>query len=150
MASWGKAGKYCSLSCSAKANPRIPKTAVPLMKKCVECQIEFNALKHRGKNVATYCSRKCMYDARFPWRSQKVRPNALRTWAKKVKDRNSNRCVECGEKTLLEAHHIFSQKDYPDLRYDLDNGITLCVSCHANKHTDIKNFILHKLNKEVA
>jgi hypothetical protein len=24
--------------------------------------------------------------------------------------------------------------DSPELMFDLDNGITLCVDCHANKH----------------
>jgi len=37
-------------------------------------------------------------------------------------------CKEIGGK--LEAHHIKSWAHYPELRYDINNGITLCVECH--------------------
>lgn len=30
----------------------------------------------------------------------------------------------------LEAHHILSWKEYPELRYVLNNGITLCHAHH--------------------
>jgi hypothetical protein len=30
----------------------------------------------------------------------------------------------------IEAHHILRWKDYPELRYDINNGITLCHFHH--------------------
>lgn len=36
----------------------------------------------------------------------------------------------CGR---IEAHHIFSWRDYPELRYDINNGITLCHFHHPIK-----------------
>jgi hypothetical protein len=35
---------------------------------------------------------------------------------------------------MLCAHHIKSKQDRPDLEYDLDNGVTLCSSCHGSLH----------------
>ncbi len=55
-----------------------------------------------------------------------------KTWMLAVKKRdsficrlNSNKC-----KGRLEAHHIFDWKNYPELRYIINNGITLCQTHH--------------------
>lgn len=39
-------------------------------------------------------------------------------------------CQCCGGEKHLEAHHIFSWEDYPDLRVDVNNGVALCKWCH--------------------
>ena len=54
-------------------------------------------------------------------------------WRRKIFERDNYNCQICGEKgKRLNADHILSWKNYPDLRYDLDNGRTLCVKCHRN------------------
>jgi hypothetical protein len=35
----------------------------------------------------------------------------------------------------LQAHHIESFKGHPELRYELTNGLTLCLSCHSKTDT---------------
>lgn len=55
-------------------------------------------------------------------------------WAKKIKERDDFRCFDCGERGIyLESDHIYSWRDYPRLRLVLENGITLCKSCHKQK-----------------
>lgn len=54
-------------------------------------------------------------------------------WSKAVRERDG-KCVECGETRGLHAHHKKRWKDYPSLRYDVANGITLCQPCHQRAH----------------
>jgi hypothetical protein len=35
----------------------------------------------------------------------------------------------------LNAHHLDCWSEYPDSRFDPDNGITLCSQCHAKFHS---------------
>ncbi len=49
-----------------------------------------------------------------------------------VKKRDNWKCRIADEncKGRLEAHHILNWIDYPELRYELTNGITLCHAHH--------------------
>lgn len=53
-------------------------------------------------------------------------------WRKTVFSRDNYTCQGCGRYNgYLEAHHIKPWRDYPELRYEVDNGITYCLQCHA-------------------
>jgi len=52
-------------------------------------------------------------------------------WAMEVKKRDGLKCQHCGSQNNLHAHHIVKWKLDEKLRFDLDNGITLCCPCHA-------------------
>lgn len=41
----------------------------------------------------------------------------------------------------IEAHHLKPVKDYPDLIYDVDNGLTLCYKCHKAEHKAMRKLI---------
>lgn len=59
-------------------------------------------------------------------------------WRKKVWLRDNFKCKianpDC--KGRLEAHHILGWKFYPKLRYEVNNGITLCHAHHPRKRSE--------------
>ena len=58
----------------------------------------------------------------------------MKTWAKKVKEKDNRRCVYCGSNKKLHAHHILSKTKHPEWALFVNNGITLCHECHIEEH----------------
>ena len=67
-------------------------------------------------------------------RTRDVWENAL--WRRGVFAKDEYTCVICADKRggNLEAHHLDGWAEFPEERFDLDNGVTLCVSCHRAFH----------------
>jgi len=60
-------------------------------------------------------------------------------WRTEVIKRDKCFCQKCKNKgkihnSFLEAHHIFNFRDFKEKRLDIDNGITLCETCHIDFH----------------
>lgn len=53
-----------------------------------------------------------------------------REWRRAVLQRDDYKCVWCRATQNLQADHIKSFAEYPESRYDVSNGRTLCKSCH--------------------
>lgn len=62
------------------------------------------------------------------------RSTASVQWSKAVIDRDGNKCIKCGATEKLHAHHIIYWKADESKRFDVDNGITYCQSCHMKHH----------------
>ena len=41
----------------------------------------------------------------------------------------------------IEAHHILIWSEYPELRYEINNGITLCHAHHPKKRAEEKQLV---------
>lgn len=72
---------------------------------------------------------------------------AHKEWIKAVKEKDGYLCQWCHAPDNLIAHHIKEWDEYPDLRLDLSNGITLCRSCHMRHHKNRKGITQVPWNK---
>ena len=154
-------GWYCSRSCVAQArtgNKNSNWKGISIQRECVSCGKIFRP-RNRGKDrVNKYCSHKCravMYtgDKNPNWRGG-VRSGRkgydrdlamgaknYRAWKNAVKNRDGHTCQLCGSQKDLVAHHIYNYNTHTQLRYALDNGITLCNKCHSSISWHEQEFI---------
>lgn len=53
-------------------------------------------------------------------------------WRTACLRRDNYKCVVCGRgrPAPLQVDHIWSWSKYPEKRYDVENGQTLCIPCH--------------------
>lgn len=129
---------FCSVDCTKEY-----KKGIDLV--CPICGKTF----YRGKAAISdnnFCSRKCkgvwlstqVGELGINWRGgistehDKIRKmEGIKEWRLAVFSRDRYTCQHCGVVgATLNAHHIKRFRDYPELRVDVDNGITLCVDCH--------------------
>jgi len=107
---------------------------------------EIKKMNDRGYRYV-FCSHKCraaMIAAQFnpprPYRGQHTSTprngSKMQKWRKAVLKRDSYTCQDCDAiDIMLIAHHIKAFALYPELRYDVSNGITLCYPCHEKRHS---------------
>jgi hypothetical protein len=69
---------------------------------------------------------------------KKVRTSkTYQVWRKAVLKRDKHCCQKCGSRLNLHVHHILPFSKYPELRFEITNGITLCARCHIEEHKQI-------------
>jgi hypothetical protein len=68
---------------------------------------------------------------------QKLRMSLeYRTWRTAVFERDNYTCVLCGKiGGKINADHIKRFADFPELRFSIENGRTLCEACHKKTDT---------------
>lgn len=72
-----------------------------------------------------------------PWKEPQRDRNTpeYTQWRTAVFERDKYTCRICNDiGGSLEAHHIIRWADEPGLRFDVNNGITLCTTCHKKVH----------------
>lgn len=58
-----------------------------------------------------------------------------KVWRRAVFERDNYTCQKCKKRGVrIEAHHIKSWAYFPELRFEVSNGITFCDECHKKEH----------------
>ncbi len=153
---WSKNSKFCSMDCKVKSQ-----TSDMIKVTCDNCSKEFKRKEYKLKNGKhKFCSKKCSDtfntgSNHYEWKEHLHDKNlklALKQWSLKIKERDGYTCQLCGEtnKSILEAHHMKHKSKFPELQFDFNNGITLCLNCHVLQHLDDPKslrLINHKIAK---
>lgn len=127
--------KYCSKSCWSDRAP---------VRDCETCGSSFKvSIGDREK----YCSKSCytttMKGEGHPgWKggasleSERGRASSeLKAWRQAVFERDGFTCQGCGTAGGdMHAHHRLHFATHPEARFDISNGVTLCVACHGAVH----------------
>jgi hypothetical protein len=147
---WSKQ-KYCSIKCSGIAQLNIPKKTkhTEEFKKAV-------SLRHKGKITSPETRRKMSVSSKgsksFLWKGGISSDYHLqrscvesKLWREAVIRRDNSTCIWCLKKSgwdkdekikvVLHADHIKPFLNYPELRFAIDNGRTLCAECHRKTDT---------------
>jgi len=118
-----------------------------VLKKCSVCGNSFPA-RGNGSGRQKTCSKICASkyqsirqkgEKSHLWQNGKTSEsmrlrNSLEysEWRKSVFVRDGYACRKCGQVGgVLNAHHIESWSKNSSLRFDVSNGITLCLKCHG-------------------
>jgi hypothetical protein len=82
-----------------------------------------------------------------------------KNWTKDCMIRDNFTCQKChikngkgiGKTIWLQVHHIVNFAEVPELRFVINNGITLCKKCHKNFHSiyGIKNNNHEQINEYI-
>lgn len=110
--------------------------------------IEKNRLKHLGISPGNK-GKKSIFSGELHWNWQggktkereKLRKGIeYKNWRENIFIRDDFTCQMCMKKGCkIHADHIKPWSLYPELRFSLDNGRTLCVDCHKSTPTYLKN-----------
>ena len=64
-------------------------------------------------------------------------------WVKSVFDRDNHTCQSCNVRGgTLNAHHIAGWSTHKSERLNVDNGVTLCETCHDSYHYDFNPSVI--------
>lgn len=130
--------KFCSKECWAKRG------STKLSFSCLNCHSVFKGYKKSRK----FCSNECCYkyrvgenapafkDGKSLERERARHSTDIKKWRFAVFSRDEFTCQHCKKKSErdIHAHHIKEWHLYPNDRFDVNNGITLCVHCHGKVH----------------
>lgn len=134
---------FCGLSCAGKWKYQNYETVRKAMLSGVYCKQRGEAISkaHTGKPKLNLRGEKNPNWKGGTYRTERHTDMGrveYVEWRRSVFARDGFKCMNklcTSESSKLHAHHILSWKDHPDKRYDVANGVTVCVPCHKMIHS---------------
>ena len=146
----GLKGIHLSLSSEWKKGHGAGRKTVWIKKNCPKCSKVFYVKPSLARVVS--CSRSCAFRGermgtkhhnwkggiKFREKHSLFNPEYVE-WRSTVFKRDSWKCKIADENCngQLEAHHILPWRDFVELRYQINNGITLCHYHHPRKSEEV-------------
>ena len=163
-----KANMCCSQKCAhALKNVRVSKaclicketfqskrTQVKARKTCsIPCANKYLSVIHKGVKLWKIRTKILLGANHHNWKGgvtplhQKIRSSKeYKAWRISVFERDDYTCQDCHIRGgYLEADHIKPFSLFPELRFDINNGKTLCKPCHRKTDTygvNIRNYVM--------
>ena len=112
--------------------------------KCLDCEKQISY----GRKRCVACHNQIYIAEKHPfWKggitseNETIRKSSLyQIWRHACYLRDDFTCKDCNQRGgKLHVHHIKPFSTYPELRFNLNNGVTLCKRCHLNRHK--KNYL---------
>jgi hypothetical protein len=124
-----------------------------IYRNCLQCGSKFSTKRNNiAKGYGNFCSSVCygkynahkhMGENNVNWKGgisseyDKIKStDEYKQWRMRIYNRDRFSCKLCGvrgnRKNAIDAHHIYKFSEYPELRFDINNGITLCRKCHTS------------------
>src|ERR1051325_7933255 len=127
-----KSAKYCSSGCYSQSRLNT--------KRCLTCKEEFKSTSAQQSYCSVRCSKLGPLNPKWkPERARTARQVAvaeLERWRDEVFRRDEYQCRICGkDKPRLHPHHMDGFHWSVERRFDVNNGVTLCKSCHERFHS---------------
>jgi len=139
-------------------NTKIKLSKIQKGRKHTKEHIEKVALANTGKKrtIAERIKISNSHKGQMPWnkglvvdsiKKKNLRDSfEYRLWRELVFERDDWTCKKCLERGVeLNSHHVFNFSDNEELRFNTDNGVTLCKKCHREFH---KIYGIKNNNKE--
>jgi len=136
----------------------VTKTRLNKQKRCRACANKLPPTEEQRKRISETLRNKYATDADFKrrvaaaqnvssgdkhwnWKggvtplNQRTRTSGeVNAWRLAVFHRDHYKCRICEETKDIQAHHINSWAAFPEDRFVLENGLTLCAPCHKQYH----------------
>ena len=133
----GRGIKYCSMQCAGKARlGMVFSENLGRKKGCLPYNKGKKYPEFSGVNNWRWIEDRTLLK-RYEGSEEKRSP-AYKSWRKEVCDRDGFTCRIADNNCdgRLEVHHILSWSKFLELRYAINNGITLCHFHHPRKRVD--------------
>lgn len=126
------------MSLAAKGKPKSPEH----IKNAADAHRGKKHISNTGENHPLWIKDRTKLQ-RYSDDAKDRRSSAYRNWREEVWLRDNFKCKiaspDCEGR--IEAHHILGYREYPDLRYQIKNGITLCHFHHPRKRSEERELV---------